>query len=494
LNVTTERRLGWVVVTPSGEIDLDTIDDFARVLIEVTLDQPEALAVDMSDVSFWDTTALRVLIETHQQQMKHDGDFVLVVPPGPFADVVEEAKLGDDIPTYRTLEEAAAAKTGRPPRRGGPGKPTEITHTRVRPDTGAAAAARRFVRSRVSGLDAVRKLEAELLVSEVVTNALIDNIVNPNDRISIEAERGPGTLRFTVRSAGPPLEETIPGYSVQLLEKLSRAWGHEYHDGRLSVWFELRRPGAALELGDLDDLETLERAKIDEAAKAEVFKRYQPLVSKLSSEFRGKMAEAEDLEQVAAMALLGAIERFDSAAGSFPAFASVTITGELKRHLRDRGWSVRVPRSLQDAALVVGRAKLDLSQTLQRAPTIEEIGLETGLSPEKVLEAEEAGAAYRADSLNAPVSEADSEVELIDRLGDPDGNINRVEQWQDLELVINELPERDRTVLFLRFFEDKTQSEIATDLGISQMHVSRILSRSIKSLRHLLSERATGAS
>ncbi|HLF69890.1 MAG TPA: STAS domain-containing protein, partial [Actinomycetota bacterium] len=96
MNVTTERRLGWVVVTPSGEIDLDTIDDFARVLIEVTLDQPEALAVDMSDVSFWDTTALRVLIETNQQQMKHDGDFVLVVPPGPFADVVEEAKLGDD--------------------------------------------------------------------------------------------------------------------------------------------------------------------------------------------------------------------------------------------------------------------------------------------------------------------------------------------------------------------------------------------------------------
>lgn len=488
MNITTEQRWGWVVVAPRGEIDLDTVSDFVRALDEVVVTEPKAVAIDLSGVSFWDTAALRVLMDAHQQQVERASELILVVPPGPFADVVEEARLSDDIPTYRSLEEATAERGKPVDRPSTTKKHAGIMQTRIRPNTAAAAAARRFVRSRVSGLDPVRKLEAEVLISEVVTNALIHNLVDPHDWISVEAERQPGSVRFTVRSAGRPLEETIPGYGVQLLTKLARAWGHEYHDGRLSVWFELRRPGAALELNDLDDLETLERAKTDEAARAEVFKRYQPLVGKLSSDFRGKMAEAEDLEQVAAMALMGAVDRFDSTAGSFPAFAAATITGELKRHLRDRGWSVRVPRSLQDAALLVGRAKLDLSQTLQRAPTTDEISAETGLSREVVLEAEEAGAAYRADSLNAPVSEADADVELIDRLGDRDANMSRVEQWQDLELVINELPERDRTVLYLRFFEDKTQSEIATIMGISQMHVSRILSRTIKALRLLLTD------
>lgn len=489
MNVITEKHREWVVITPSGEIDFETVDDLARALHEAALNEPSRLAIDMSDVSFWDSTALRVLLEAQRLQLEHDGELVLVVPPGPLASMMEEAGFSREIPTFASFEEAIATITDRSTRPPSLKSP-EASKIKIRPHNGAAGAARRFVRSRVSGLDPVRKLEAELLVTEVVTNVLTHNTVSPNDRISIEAERHPGSLRFTVESQGPSLQESIPGFGLRLLEKVARAWGHDYHDGRLLVWFELHRPGGALDMGDLNDLETLQRAKTDEGAKAEVFKRYQPMVHKLSSDFRGKVAETEDLEQVAAMALMGAIERFDPSAGSFPAFASVTITGELKRHLRDRGWSVRVPRSLQDSALAVGRAKLHLSQTLQRSPTPEEIGLETGMSPKQVIEAEEAGAAYRADSLNAPLSESDSDVELIDRLGDADGNLNRVEQWQDLEFVMKELSDRDRTVLYLRFFEDKTQSEIAAVMGISQMHVSRILSRSIKALRELLSDRS----
>jgi RNA polymerase sigma-B factor len=364
--------------------------------------------------------------------------------------------------------------------------PTSPIRQTIRADSSATSAARRFVRTKVTGIDGIRRLEAKLLVTEVVAIFLGTSPTGTLDRIVIEASRQPGIVRLSLSAPGSGLDWSQHVLSRRLLEKMSSGWGSGVENGTLTIWFELRRPGGAIELEGLDDIETLQRAKTDEVARSLVVKRYQPLVQNLVSDFRGKMVESEDLEQVAAMALIGAIDRFDPTAGSFPAFASVTISGELKRHLRDRGWSVRVPRSLQDSALIVGRAKRDLTQTLQRAPSAEEIAHVTGLSPAEVVSAEEAGAAYRADSLNAPVSESDPDQEVIDRLGGHDSNMQRVELWQDLGFAIRELPDRDRKILFLRFFEDHTQSEIAEVMGISQMHVSRILSRSIESVRKVL--------
>jgi RNA polymerase sigma-B factor len=155
--------------------------------------------------------------------------------------------------------------------------------------------------------------------------------------------------------------------------------------------------------------------------------------------------------------------------------------GELKRHFRDRGWSIRVPRSLQELGLRLNQALPELSQRLGRSPTIAELAKELGVTEEDVVQAMDAVQAYSTTSLEAPIGEEGSAP--IDTLGDPDPSLELLDEWATLAPAVRDLPERERKVLYLRFFSGLTQSEIAAQIGVSQMHVSRILSQTLDRLR-----------
>jgi RNA polymerase sigma-B factor len=235
-------------------------------------------------------------------------------------------------------------------------------------------------------------------------------------------------------------------------------------------------------LAGLADTELFARLP-DEEARETLLVRHRPLALYLARRFQGRGEGQEDLEQVATMALLKSIDRLDPAREvKFSTFATITIIGELKRHLRDKGWAVRVPRPIQDLAIRVARVVGGLTQELGRSPTVAEIAARVGASEEHVIEALDAQRAYTADSLDAHGADEDEEAPR-NRLGAEDDRLESLDAWQSLAPLIRELPERERTILYLRFFEERTQSEIAARLGISQMHVSRLLARSLEALR-----------
>jgi len=210
------------------------------------------------------------------------------------------------------------------------------------------------------------------------------------------------------------------------------------------------------------------------------------LAEYLARRFANRGEPLDDLVQVASLGLLKAVGRFDPSRGvAFSTYATHTIVGELKRHFRDKGWAVRAPRRMQELYLRLGSVVATLGQELGRSPTIAELAAEVEVSEEEVLEALEAGQAYRFASLDAPVAgETDDDSDTLGgRLGAEDRGIDDVEQRATLGPLLAELPERERLILRLRFFEGLTQSEIAARLGISQMHVSRLLARSVAFLR-----------
>jgi RNA polymerase sigma-B factor len=220
----------------------------------------------------------------------------------------------------------------------------------------------------------------------------------------------------------------------------------------------------------------------DPEAREDLAALYKPLGEYLARRFYGRGEPLEDLMQVASIGLLKAIDRFDPDRGvKFSTYATATVVGELKRHFRDKGWALRVPRRLQEAGMSVGRAVTDLSQELGRAPTVNEIARRTGLSAEDVLEAMETAQAYTASSLDAPTDEEGATQ--ADRLGAEEGAFELLEGWTSVAPAIKQLPRRERTILYLRFFRGLTQTQIAEELGISQMHVSRLLSRTLGELR-----------
>ncbi len=189
---------------------------------------------------------------------------------------------------------------------------------------------------------------------------------------------------------------------------------------------------------------------------------------------------------MASLGLVKAVERFDPARGlEFTTFATPTIVGELKRHFRDKGWAVRVPRRVQELHLRVTGVIDDLQLELGRSPTVAEIAVRAGTSEDEVIEAVDAGSAYRSSSLDASRGDDEESPGLIGQLGDLDPGLARAESRAGLNPLLAELPQREQLMLFLRFYEGKTQSEIAKRLGISQMHVSRLLSRSLDRLREL---------
>ncbi|WP_329121788.1 RNA polymerase sigma factor SigF [Streptomyces sp. NBC_01465] len=208
------------------------------------------------------------------------------------------------------------------------------------------------------------------------------------------------------------------------------------------------------------------------------------LVKFAASRFRSRSEPMEDIIQVGTIGLIKAIDRFDLSRGvEFPTFAMPTIVGEIKRFFRDTSWSVRVPRRLQELRLDLAKAGDELAQKLDRAPTVAELAERLDLSKEEIVEGMSASNAYTASSLDAQPEEDDSEGALADRIGYEDHDLEGVENIESLKPLIAELPARDRQILSLRFVANMTQSEIGEELGISQMHVSRLLSRTLVKLR-----------
>ena len=223
----------------------------------------------------------------------------------------------------------------------------------------------------------------------------------------------------------------------------------------------------------------------DPAAREQLVTRFLPLARQLARRYQRGGEQLDDLIQVASLGLLKAIDRFDPARETaFSSFAVPTILGELKRHFRDKGWSVRVPRDLQELAVKIDRVGDDMSRELGRAPTPAELAERTGTTLEQVLEAREASAAYRAVSLDRPRSEEDEEGDsFADAFGVVDPGFGLAEDSATVERLMRVLSDREREVLRLRFEEDLTQSEIGQRVGVSQMHVSRLIRQSIARLR-----------
>jgi RNA polymerase sigma-B factor len=227
----------------------------------------------------------------------------------------------------------------------------------------------------------------------------------------------------------------------------------------------------------------------DPELRDQLVRAHLGLAEFLARRFANRGEPLEDLVQVASLALVKAVSRFDPDRGiEFSTFATHTIVGELKRHFRDRGWAIRAPRRMQELYLQLGEAVNSLSQELGRSPTIAELAVELGASEEDVLEALEAGQAYRFVSLDAPAPGEATEEPLAARVGTNDPELVGAEHRADLSPLVQSLPPRDRMIVHLRFFEGLTQSEIADRLGISQMHVSRLLARSVARLREMASQ------
>ncbi len=203
----------------------------------------------------------------------------------------------------------------------------------------------------------------------------------------------------------------------------------------------------------------------------------------LARRFTNRGEPLDDLRQVALVGLLKAVERFEPDRGlQFSSFAMPTILGELKRHFRDKGWAVRVPRRVQELHLELDRTVGTLSQELGRPPTTGEIAQRIGVREEEVLESMEASSLYRLPSLDGMRTRDDAGTSPSDRIGSIDLEIDAVDDRVAVESLLTRLPEREQRIVYLRFFEGLTQSEIAEQVGISQMHVSRLLVRSLETL------------
>ena len=207
-----------------------------------------------------------------------------------------------------------------------------------------------------------------------------------------------------------------------------------------------------------------------------------PFAEYLARRFVGRGESVEDLTQVAMIGLLNAIDRFDpSREVQFSTYAAATIVGELKRHFRDKGWALRVPRRLQELAVRVNRLLPELTQSLGRSPTIPELAEHLDVGTDEIADAMDAVQAYSTSSLDTPIGEEAQAP--VDSLGEVDPSIALLDEWSSLAPAVAELSPRDRRVLYLRFFRGLTQSEIAEDVGVSQMHVSRILAQTLEKLR-----------
>jgi len=246
-------------------------------------------------------------------------------------------------------------------------------------------------------------------------------------------------------------------------------------------------PGSGPTERALEDRLLFERyhAQRNPAARDALVERFLPLARQLARRYQRADEPLEDLVQVASLGLVKAIDRFDPSRDvAFSSYAVPTILGEIKRHFRDRTWSVRVPRDLQELVLRVDRAVGELSRERHHAPSVPDIAQALGVTEEDVLEALEASGAYRAASLDAPrASDDDAGDTLGDAMGSVEPGFGAAEDRATLERLLRTITPREREVLRLRFGEDLTQAEIGERIGVSQMQVSRLIRQAIARLR-----------
>ncbi len=250
--------------------------------------------------------------------------------------------------------------------------------------------------------------------------------------------------------------------------------GHSHHDRELAK-------GMFAELGRLPSDDPARRAIRDRLVEMHL-----PLVEHLARRFRNRGEPLDDLIQVATIGLIKSVDRFDPERGvEFSTYATPTIVGEIKRHFRDKGWAVRVPRRLQELRLSLTAATAELSQRNGRSPTVGELAAQLNISEEEVLEGLESANAYSTLSLDVPDTDDESPA-VADTLGSEDEALEGVEYRESLKPLLEQLPPREKRILLLRFFGNMTQSQIAQEVGISQMHVSRLLARTLAQLRERL--------
>ncbi|WP_372482122.1 RNA polymerase sigma factor SigF [Streptomyces glomeratus] len=235
------------------------------------------------------------------------------------------------------------------------------------------------------------------------------------------------------------------------------------------------------------ELRTLKEGSPEYAElRNQLVRMHLPLVEHLARRFRNRGEPLDDLTQVATIGLIKSVDRFDPDRGvEFSTYATPTVVGEIKRHFRDKGWAVRVPRRLQELRLALTTATAELSQLHGRSPTVHELAEKLAISEEEVLEGLESANAYSTLSLDVPDTDDESPA-VADTLGAEDEALEGVEYRESLKPLLEDLPPREKRILLLRFFGNMTQSQIAQEVGISQMHVSRLLARTLAQLREKL--------
>jgi RNA polymerase sigma-B factor len=232
----------------------------------------------------------------------------------------------------------------------------------------------------------------------------------------------------------------------------------------------------------LADPESSEASRQD--ARDRLVGLHLPLAEHCARRFRNRGEPFEDLVQVGTIGLIKAVDRFDGDRGvEFSTYATPTIIGEIKRHFRDKGWAIRVPRRLQELRMRISAATPQLTQQLGRAPTPSEIAERLGVDTEEVVEGIESSNAYATLSLDAGDNGDDNAVSMLDTMGVSDEGIEHVELRESIKPLLDSLPAREKNILMLRFFRNMTQSQIAVEVGVSQMHVSRLLNRTLEHLR-----------
>jgi RNA polymerase sigma-B factor len=225
-------------------------------------------------------------------------------------------------------------------------------------------------------------------------------------------------------------------------------------------------------------------------ARGELVALHRPLVEHCARRFRNRGEPYEDLVQVGTIGLIKSIDRFDLERGvEFSTYATPTIIGEIKRYFRDKGWAIRVPRRLQELRMQISAVTAELTQSLGRSPTPRELAETIGCSVEEIIEGIESSNAYSTLSLDAADDSGDEGgVSMLDMIGIDDEGLEHIEIRESIKPLLEALPAREKRILLLRFFKNKTQTEIADEIGVSQMHVSRLLSRTLDQLRASLQE------
>jgi len=231
-----------------------------------------------------------------------------------------------------------------------------------------------------------------------------------------------------------------------------------------------------------------------EAAREGLVHLHLPLVEHCARRFRNRGEPLEDLVQVGTIGLIKSIDRFDLDRGvEFSTYATPTIIGEIKRYFRDKGWAIRVPRRLQELRMQIGATSAELTQSLGRSPTARELAEQIGCSVEEILEGIESSNAYSTLSLDAGDNDEDGAGSMLDAIGVDDENLEHVEIRESIKPLLDRLGSREKRILLLRFFKNMTQSQIADEIGVSQMHVSRLLSRTLEQLRTSLEDEGPAA-